>query len=392
VAAQTSAAAPHATRIDRRTAANVVADAFPVTDVPRPELAGAGGLCPYDDRRIFAAVVALRERDVRGALEFVRAAGAVTGPDPFPVELLSLLRQVVPSQAISWHEWSVEGMQHRQTISSNAPALTAEVWEGYAQFRHQDPLPGGCEGAPAPPPRLVGRTLKHSDFVSDRAFRRLDLYAYVCRPLEIDHVMKLFLPVADGVARCLVLDRTGTDFSERDRSVVDLLQPHLVQLEQAGRLRRIAETLAGAPDSRRAVVLLNRAGRIELVTADASRLLSRYGLRPRGTRLPHVVAEWVDVRREPGTLRVEGGGRRLAVGSVEEDGRRVLILSEELTGTAALTPREREVLALVSEGRSNGQIAASLCIASGTVRKHLENVYAKLGVTNRTAAVARSRP
>ena len=53
----------------------------------------------------------------------------------------------------------------------------------------------------------------------------------------------------------------------------------------------------------------------------------------------------------------------------------------------ALTPRERQILALVAEGKTNGHIADELCIAHGTVRRHLENAYAKLGVHTRTAAV-----
>jgi DNA-binding CsgD family transcriptional regulator len=53
----------------------------------------------------------------------------------------------------------------------------------------------------------------------------------------------------------------------------------------------------------------------------------------------------------------------------------------------ALTAREREILALVAEGSTNATIADQLCIARGTVRRHLENVYAKLGVHTRTAAV-----
>ena len=53
----------------------------------------------------------------------------------------------------------------------------------------------------------------------------------------------------------------------------------------------------------------------------------------------------------------------------------------------ALTPRERQILALVAEGKTNGHIAHELCIAHGTVRRHLENAYAKLGVHTRTAAV-----
>jgi DNA-binding CsgD family transcriptional regulator len=53
----------------------------------------------------------------------------------------------------------------------------------------------------------------------------------------------------------------------------------------------------------------------------------------------------------------------------------------------SLTAREREVLRLVAEGRTNAQIAEQLWISGGTVRRHLENAYAKLGVHTRTAAV-----
>lgn len=55
---------------------------------------------------------------------------------------------------------------------------------------------------------------------------------------------------------------------------------------------------------------------------------------------------------------------------------------------ARLTPREREVLKLVAEGAKNAAIAAGLGISPQTVRKHLENIFAKLCVDNRTAAAA----
>ena len=57
-----------------------------------------------------------------------------------------------------------------------------------------------------------------------------------------------------------------------------------------------------------------------------------------------------------------------------------------------LTPREREVVVLVAEGKTNAEIARQLWISPGTVRRHLENVFAKLDVHTRTAAVARVRP
>ena len=53
-----------------------------------------------------------------------------------------------------------------------------------------------------------------------------------------------------------------------------------------------------------------------------------------------------------------------------------------------LTPRERAVLALAAEGYSTSEIAAQLNVASATVKTHLQSVYAKLDVPDRTSAVA----
>ena len=55
---------------------------------------------------------------------------------------------------------------------------------------------------------------------------------------------------------------------------------------------------------------------------------------------------------------------------------------------AGLTAREVEVLALVAKGRTNREISAALVISEHTVARHLQNVFAKLGVSSRTAASA----
>ena len=57
-----------------------------------------------------------------------------------------------------------------------------------------------------------------------------------------------------------------------------------------------------------------------------------------------------------------------------------------------LTAREAEILELVAAGLTNAAIAERLWVSPGTVKKHLENVYAKLGVANRAAAVVRITP
>ena len=55
---------------------------------------------------------------------------------------------------------------------------------------------------------------------------------------------------------------------------------------------------------------------------------------------------------------------------------------------APLSPREQEVVQLVALGLSNGEVARRLWLSPHTVRTHLENVYRKLGVANRTEAAA----
>jgi DNA-binding NarL/FixJ family response regulator len=62
------------------------------------------------------------------------------------------------------------------------------------------------------------------------------------------------------------------------------------------------------------------------------------------------------------------------------------------SSTPQLTPRHWELLDLVAAGHTNAQIARRLGVSEGTVRKHLENIYNRLQVSSRTAAVTRAFP
>jgi LuxR family maltose regulon positive regulatory protein len=53
-----------------------------------------------------------------------------------------------------------------------------------------------------------------------------------------------------------------------------------------------------------------------------------------------------------------------------------------------LSLREQEVLQLIEAGHSNQEIASKLFISIPTVKRHISNIYAKLGVKSRTQAIA----
>jgi DNA-binding NarL/FixJ family response regulator len=74
--------------------------------------------------------------------------------------------------------------------------------------------------------------------------------------------------------------------------------------------------------------------------------------------------------------RVAAGGTALDPEVVSQ----LLGAGRHARGLAALTAREREVLSLMAEGRSNAGIAAMLVISAGVVEKHVASIFAKLGL------------
>ena len=81
------------------------------------------------------------------------------------------------------------------------------------------------------------------------------------------------------------------------------------------------------------------------------------------------VAEFLDALK-----RVAAGGSALDPEVVAQ------LLARSRHPLGALTPREREVLALMAEGRSNSAIARALVVSGGAVEKHINSIFTKLGL------------
>lgn len=258
-----------------------------------------------------------------------------------------------------------------------------------------------------------GRARKISDFLTRRELRRLALYNEYVRPFfGTEHQMAIAVSAAASRVVGIALARSGRDFSERERLFLDLLRPHLVQaLRTMEALRRaerqVASLTRGVDAFGLALVAVDGAGRPHLLTTQARRWLQAYFGRMRpADRLPDGLRRWMRAQQQAGThhgdappvrepLIVERAGARLIVRHLlAEDGS--LLLLEERRGAAGsdalrrlgLTAREAEVLMWVAAGKTNAEAATIVGGRARTVDKHLERIYRKLGVENRTAAAS----
>lgn len=330
---------------------------------------------------------ALARGDAERLLRFVAEAESFGDADPFAGEFLTQLGRLVPADWIGYYEcYGCPG--DRGGLHFNRPGdeqfFSGVDWNAINRVRGvEDPVLGHMS---------QGRfdAVKASDFLTRRELHRTQLYGLALKPYGLDDMlgMRLRIPPPSRPKQ-FSLDRGGRDFSARDCAVLDFLNPHLVSLDRASKnRRRLHEALALHESTRTALVLLEADERVAFASSAARELIDRY-FAENGDRLPDSVVSWLRERRRAVTgepLRVDAGDRSLVIEFV--DG---ALLLDERRWLPRLTAREREILELVAEGRTNAQIAERLWVSPGTVRKHLDNVYAKLGVHTRTAAAAFAR-
>lgn len=180
---------------------------------------------------------------------------------------------------------------------------------------------------------------------------------------------------ADGRA-AITLARTHRP----DVAVLDIRMPQLDGLAAAEELRRtVPET---------GVLMLTTFGEDEYITAALAAGVSGFLLKSgdpaeliAAVRAVHDGAAYLSPRVAARVIRLLDDGGRDPAGSVT--GRR-RARAEELV--ARLSPRERDVLALVGAGLSNGEIGSRLFLVEGTVKAYVSSALARLGVRNRVQA------
>ena len=200
------------------------------------------------------------------------------------------------------------------------------------------------------------------------------------------------------------LEAGGVDYVTKPIVIEEMLARIRVHLANA----RLTQSARAALDvSGRYLLAVSRQGKIMWATPQAQKLLSDK-LAAAGAddelALPQPMLEWLEQAQKG-----KAGSKTTAMASFPDDeqlrlqymgklGPNEFLLRlakdtstnapAEFSSELGLTTREGEVLSWLSKGKTNRDIAQILGLSPRTVDKHLEQIYAKLGVENRTAAAA----
>ncbi len=331
----------------------------------------------------------LRESDFRAALDFVGEVHDAQDRDEFRTILLAGYRNLVPAFHVSYNEIAGGGRVSTALVEPALPGWAIPVWERHAG---ENPLLQRYLRT------RDGRALRFSDVISRRQLHSLPLYQQFYEPLGVEHQVAFILPSTAELTIGVALTRAKADFSERDRRLLELTRPHMIQAYRAAELREgLAATVGGLRSGLdadgRALVLLDGDAAVSFASAAAEELFGgELGLRV-GQAPPQALADWLLEGQRSGSLDL--GDRALLVRRLFSDGRTVLLLDDparalplESLRALGLTPREAAVLRELALGAAATDAAARLGMAPRTLAKHLQRVNAKLGVGDRGQAVA----
>ena len=319
-----------------------------------------------------------REGDLRAALELLERVSAAESVEEFGLALVAGLGEVISADVVAYNEID-PSRRHAHYLASPAEATFPGSEAALERNIDDNPLIRYHMGTGD------GSAAALSDFVTLKRLRQTGLHSELFQPLGIDRQLVVTLPTLPPLLVGIAVMRGGADFSERERGALDLLRPSLAQAFRNAQLRTELGVLRD--DGRATILPLGGRGDLLGASPPAVNVLRSYfpAWRPSSVlpaELDPVARGEVDElwRRGPaGWLHAAWSDTGAAALVLHERGARPL---------APLTPREREVLALLAQGLTNAEIAQQLVITTRTARKHVEHVMSKLDVRTRTAAAA----
>ena len=173
--------------------------------------------------------------------------------DAFPLVACEALREVVACESAVYNEVNPVA---RRTVAIAVPgdALRPESASVLDRYMHQHPTIRHIRSTGD------GSAHKISDFLSDAEWEKLELYREGFAPLGLRYQMSVAMPAEPPLVVGIALNRSQTDFTEEDRTALNLLRPHLAQAYRLSLMRTRRKQMAQVGTVPRAVPDLTHLG------------------------------------------------------------------------------------------------------------------------------------
>lgn len=227
------------------------------------------------------------------------------------------------------------------------------------------------------------------DLLPDGSWSTHPLYLEAYQPLGLRAQISCALRVSEQFTYSLSLNRAGRDFDDRERDRLGqyrrLACSAWLRVEELEAVRSAMALLHDQPENDALLVLSPDPSTPQVVyCTQAMRRLF-----PNEAELRELVSQIAVSAVHVGARVATPASPALRLVAVHTGD--ALVVHAVPTNLANLTDRERQILAALADGRTARAIGHQLAISEGTVRKHLENLYAKIGVHDRLSAVAIAR-
>ena len=311
--------------------------------------------------------------------------------------LETALPKLVPSDWYSYNEVDLANPANTQAIlRPEGDPRFPPVFARFQELLHQNPLVIRQLETPNFPVHKI------SDFLTQEAFHRLELYQEVYRPLGVEYQIATTIRLGPDHITAFALASRQNDYTERDRALLEMLRPHLVVAFNNLALASESRTILDA-----AALALHELSSATIIVDSQHRILYHTGpgLQWIGATSPGIlsanISNWLNQPAPNRSRRIlnlasDAGEIHIRTVPTSSPERRLLVLTREnappllpaSTGDFGLSRRQSEVAGWVCQGKTNAEIAIILGVSPRTVQKHVEHIFEKMGVGSRMALAA----
>lgn len=302
--------------------------------------------------------------------------------------------KIISADIVSYDLWQSNSPVLSKRWGNAAVQPNEEQVKSFTKYVHENPVFIEAVVKRRLDPIMLSDFMAVEDFVKTNVYK--EFYSFV----EAKYLLAVTLWVSSDLMMTAIFCNSQRNFTERDRQMLSSAAPHLIN---AVRNASDFDHLASALEIKNSGVLtISDDGKIQYASEFVRQIWGKYfddNLKENAL-MPKSLRDWMkkneSIQNDFFEMKNSNGELNVRFITTDQTLRKTLLFEEKRTISAKtleklnLTKREAEILFWMAQGKTDKDIAKLCKISPLTVHKHAQNIYIKLGVETRTAAMLRA--